>query len=63
MATTSYCPVEEMMLPHSGLAIPAAVLPRKVILGLVPRTTVLCEKEKFPESFNRWALKKRRGGK
>lgn len=36
MATKSYCPGEEMMLPHSSLTIPAAVLPRKVVLGLVP---------------------------
>lgn len=36
MATKSYHPVEEMMLPDSGFTNPAAVLPRKFILGLVP---------------------------
>lgn len=63
MATKSYHPVEEMMLPDSGFTNPAAVLPRKFILGLVPWSTILCEKGNFPESFNRWALKKRQGGK
>lgn len=49
MATESYCPAEAMMLPHSGLTNPAAVLPRNVTLVLVPQTTILWEKDNFPE--------------
>lgn len=36
VGTKSYGPEEEMKLPQSALSNPAAVLPRKVILGMVP---------------------------
>lgn len=64
VGTESYGPKEEMKLPQSGLSNPAAVLPRKVILGMVPRTTIFIWKRIiFQKVLTGGPLKKRKGGK